>query len=89
MHAVLCVSAQHVSNQTRKDHRQNSQRHAQVALQHREQALNLLRLANIGEDVDVEAEVTAAILILLILAAVRRRNNATRDYAADDADAER
>ena len=69
MHAVLCVSAQHLSNKARtEDDRPRMKRYRDISTEHRAQALHLLRVAAASESACVAADISPTIMILLILA---------------------
>lgn len=73
MHAVLCLSAQHLSNKARTESdKAKLNRYRDISAQHRSQALHLLRVAAADRS-NVDAEVLPAIMILLVLAAVSSR----------------
>ena len=71
MHAVLCLSAQHLSNKSRVANNQvDMKRYRDISAQNRAQALHLLRVAAANDQSDVGTEILPAIMILLILTAV-------------------
>jgi hypothetical protein len=71
MHAVLCLSSQHLSNKARVNNNHvDTKRYREISAQNRSQALHLLRVAAANEQPDVGVEILPAIMILLILAAV-------------------
>ena len=70
MHAVLCTSAVHLANWAVKVNDQDKGVHfAELAAQHRAQALHLLRIASAKEE-KYDEEVNAATLVLLLLSGV-------------------
>lgn len=72
MHAVLCLSSQHLSNKARvQNNHVDTKRYREISAQNRSQALHLLRVAAANDQPDVGVEILPAIMILLILAAVR------------------
>lgn len=71
MHAVLCVSAQHLANWARKvNDVAKAVRCKDQSGHHKHQALHLVRIATASES-EEDKEIFAAIMVLLILAAVR------------------
>ena len=73
MHAVLCLSAQHLSNKARtEDDRSRIKRYRDISTEHRAQALHLLRVAAAAKSHGEAADILPAIMILLILATVSR-----------------
>ena len=70
MHAVLCTSAVHLANWAVKVNDQDKGVHfAELAAQHRAQALHLLRIASAKQE-KYDEEVNAATLVLLLLSGV-------------------
>jgi hypothetical protein len=71
MHAVLCLSAQHLSNKARVELKQDDmKRYKEISAHNRAQALHLLRVAAAKDQSEVGMDILPAIMILLILAAV-------------------
>lgn len=69
MHAVLCVSAQHLSNWARQvGDSAKAVSFGDQSAQHKSQALHLLRVASTAEESD--SEVGPAIMVMLTLSAV-------------------
>jgi hypothetical protein len=70
MHAVLCTSAVHLANWALKVNDQTKGVHfAELAAQHRAQALHCLRVSSAKND-ELDEEVNAATMILLIVSGV-------------------
>ena len=71
MHAVLCLSAQHLSNKARTENdRARTKRYRDISTEHRAQALHLLRVAAAANAQGEASDILPAIMILLILATV-------------------
>lgn len=70
MHAVLCTSAVHLANWAAKvDDHSKGVHFAELAAQHRAQALHLLRIASTKQE-EYDEEVNAATMVLLLLSGV-------------------